>query len=129
MHTDQAPLSAPVAEHRFACAKCDQEAGLVQLFERPEGGVIIRLSFTSRLTLGVPQDASARVRDMILAGDVQALYEFDLEVASFYCPRCHACYCGNHWVRWDVFEDDAGITWHDSIRGCCPLGHERMLED
>jgi hypothetical protein len=29
-------------------------------------------------------------------------------------------------VRWSVFDDDG---WHDSIRGRCPHGHERMLED
>jgi hypothetical protein len=44
----------------------------------------------------------------------------------FFCPVCDKCYCGTHWKRWDVFDDDG---WHDSIRGACPEGHERMLED
>ena len=37
-------------------------------------------------------------------------------------------YCGAHWARWDVF-DQGDPAHHDSIRGRCPVGHERMLED
>lgn len=121
--------SHPVARYSFTCARCDHEAGLVKLYGHEGGGEIIRDSFTGRLTYRVGAENFERVRGIILAGDVQALHEFDLEVASFYCPTCRACYCGDHWVHWDVFDDDDGFFWHDSIRGRCPLGHERMLED
>jgi len=47
------------------------------------------------------------------------------ELAPFYCPACDRSYCGEHWNATDVFED--GV--HDSIRGTCPEGHERLLED
>ena len=121
---------APVAQHSFACARCGQAAGLVQLFGPAPAGEVVRESFTSRSTYRVSPENFERLRTIIVTGDAQALYEFDLEIASFYCPGCRACYCGDHWVRWNVFDDDEeGFTWHDSIRGRCPSGHQRMLED
>jgi hypothetical protein len=130
MPSDMAPPPpAPVARHSFACAKCGQAAGLVQLFGPASAGEIVRESFTSRSTYPVGPESFERLRTSIKAGDVRALYKFDLEMASFYCPDCHACYCGEHWARWNVFDDEEGFTWHDSIRGRCPSGHQRMLED
>jgi hypothetical protein len=84
-----------------------------------EGNELRRESFTSTLT----QPATAGVRAVI--GNASALYALDPELAPFYCPRCRASYCGEHWRTYDVFED--GL--HDSIRGECPSGHDRMLED
>lgn len=129
MATDRSPSSTPVAQHSFACASCNNEAGHVALFEHANGGEIIRDSFTSRLTLGVLAEDFERIRSIIFAGDIRALHELNLEVASFYCPDCAACYCRDHWVRWNVFDDEEGFDWHDSIRGRCPQGHQRMLED
>jgi hypothetical protein len=122
-------MAQPVAEHAFACAACSAVAGVVRLFGPAERAEIARDSVTSRLTLRVDAGAVARVQRLIEAGDIAGLYEFDLEVASFYCPACRSSYCGDHWARRDVFDDDEGFTWHDSIRGRCPRGHERMLED
>lgn len=130
MPSDMAhPPPAPVARHSFACASCGQAAGLVQLCGPVSAGEIVRESFTSRSTYRVSPEKFELLHTIIVNGDAQALYEFDLEIASFYCPGCHACYCGEHWVRWNVFDDEDGFDWHDSIRGRCPLGHQRMLED
>jgi len=119
-----------VAEHAFACAACNAQAGVVRLFGPAERAEIRRDSFTSLLTLRVDAGAFDRVQRLIAAGDAAGLYAFDLEVASFYCPACGASYCADHWSRYNVFDDDEdGFTWHDSIRGCCPHGHTRMLED
>jgi len=69
-----------------------------------------------------------RVRAALATGDPGTLYALDHEFAPFYCPVCALSYCADHWDRCDVFDpDDPG--WHDSIRGRCPRGHERMLED
>lgn len=128
--TDDAPHTPdPSAARGFDCAVCGDEAGLVRLFGPPSGGEVVRDSFTSRLTLRLAPEDFERVRLILVAGDAAALHEFDPEVASFYCPDCRACYCGDHWASRNVFDDEDGFTWHDSIRGRCPRGHERMLED
>jgi hypothetical protein len=97
------------------CAICGQEAGRLKI----EGGELRRSAFTSTLT----QPATDGVRAVI--ADAAALHALDPELAPFYCPECERSYCGAHWRREDVFEDG----FHDSIRGACPSGHERMLED
>jgi hypothetical protein len=97
------------------CAVCGQEAGRLKI----EGDELRRTAFTSTLT----QKATEGVRAAI--ADAAALYALDPELAPFYCPECERSYCGAHWRREDVFEGD----FHDSIRGTCPDGHERMLED
>lgn len=99
---------------------------MLQLFGTESAGEIVRVSFTSRLTGPVGAASFETFRQHISAGDARALHTIDLELAPFFCPVCDKCYCGGHWKRWDVFDDDG---WHDSIRGACPEGHERMLED
>jgi hypothetical protein len=99
--------------HRYAI--CGQEAGRLKI----EGEELRRSAFTSTLT----QHATDAVREAI--ADAAALHALDPELAPFYCPECARSYCGAHWRREDVFED--GL--HDAIRGRCPEGHERMLED
>jgi hypothetical protein len=121
-----ARLPPPVAERRFPCSRCDASAGAIQLYGPPEAAQLIRESFTSRLTARVKGESFEAVRSAIGHGDVPALFKIDLEYTPFYCPTCGASYCGAHWLRWPVFDSDG---WHDSIRGSCPEGHERMLED
>ncbi len=120
------PAGQRVASHDFPCALCGASAGVVELFLTGTQGRIVRSSFTSTLDGPLDQTSFSRVEKAVIAGDAAALYECDLEFASFYCPDCGHSYCGVHWDRWDVFDDDG---WHDSIRGRCPSGHERMLED
>ena len=69
-------------------------------------------------------DLSATLR-AIGAADAKALYAIDLEFVPFWCPRCHASYCGRHWETWDLFDDG----FFDEKRGRCPKGHERKLLD
>jgi hypothetical protein len=62
------------------------------------------------------------------AADAARLFAADEEFAPFWCPRCHASYCGDHWQSWLVFDpEDPG--WLEEQRGTCPEGHERMLFD
>ena len=123
----EAPSMGPVAAvHRFECRRCDASAGVVELFGAADDATIVRSSFSSRLTGRVAAEKFDTVRRAIAAGDAGALHAVDQDYASFYCPQCAASYCGEHWLRWDVFDDD---DWHDSVRGLCPERHERMLED
>ena len=100
---------------KHLCGRCGKEAGTLTCAD----GELRRVSFTSVLT----QRETPAVRAAI--GSARALYELDFELAPFYCPACDRSYCGEHWNATDVFED--GV--HDSIRGTCPEGHERLLED
>jgi hypothetical protein len=97
------------------CSLCSREAGRLEI----EGDQLRRTAFTSAMT----QAATQAVRAAL--ADAAALHALDPELVPFYCPECERSYCGAHWRREDVFEDG----FHDSIRGTCPEGHERMLED
>ena len=71
-------------------------------------------------------ESVARIRDAVAAEDSAALYAIDLELTPWWCPTCECAYCGDHWLRWDTFDDEG---FHEDIRGSCPEGHIRMLED
>lgn len=132
--------------HVFSCDRCGAEAGRVTVYAPGEavpgrgGNEISRLmnqfdndsAERSRLTVisGVGDvsfagfDLNATLR-AIGAANAMALYAIDLEIVPFWCPRCHASYCGRHWETWDLFDDG----FFDEKRGRCPKGHERKLLD
>jgi hypothetical protein len=116
----------PVAAE-FACARCGARAGSIRIQLSPEGATIRRDGFTGLLTAALSPEAAARLEAALELG-ASAVFGLDPEYAPFYCPGCKASYCGEHWDREDVFDDDFP-GWHDSIRGRCPNGHERTLED
>jgi len=118
--------ATPLTFHRFSCSVCSEIVGTVVLYLVDNGLQLKRSSFTGDMFIGVPADMTSRVNAFVVTGEVRSLFCFDLEVCPFFCPECDANYCGTHWDRWDVFDDDG---WHDCIRGRCPNGHERMLED
>jgi hypothetical protein len=75
------------------------------------------------LTLApVPMEEAATALE---SGDAAALYELDSEYAPFWCPRCDASYCRDHYLKYEVYDEG----FFDCIRGVCPQGHERTLED
>ena len=85
---------------------------------------VARVRFNRRLWLAVEPRQLRPLRAALREADPAALYAVDVELAPFWCPRCEASYDGASWPRWSVFHDD---VWHDSCRGRCPHGHERML--
>ena len=101
----------------FACSICGAVAGTVEV----TGGELRRESYTGVLLRPAPAAA--------LPEDPAGLFAVDFELAPFWCPECEAVYCGEHWRSWMEFEHDPLPAWLDSIRGICPEGHERMLED
>lgn len=104
---------------RFPCSICGAVAGSVVAV----AGELRRESFTGLLRRPAPADP--------LPESAAELFALDFELAPFWCPDCQAVYCGDHWQHWLEFDDDpeAPPAWLDSIRGRCPQGHERMLED
>lgn len=108
------PTQAGRAVHR--CQACGADAATLTCAD----GVLERTTFTGTLT----QAATDAVGAVI--GDPAALHALDPELAPFWCPACAKVFCGAHWTVVDVFDDEG---FHDAIRGTCPAGHERMLED
>jgi hypothetical protein len=117
------PILASVVFH---CSLCAAEAGRIDLMGDGSRGEIRRTSFTGKLSGPLPPERLAAVREAVDGQDVRRLFALDREYTPFFCPSCDAIYCRAHWVVWDVFDNDG---WHDSIRGRCLKGHERMLED
>lgn len=113
----------------FYCSACSKQAGVITLSKVEDGYEVVRESFTSELTSQVSSSDMPNVSSAIKRECARDLFLCDFEYAPFYCPECDASYCSDHWVRHNVFDDDDGFVWHDSIRGRCPEGHERKLED
>jgi hypothetical protein len=119
---------APVAQaaaHVWACEVCGGSAGSIALEEH---GEVRREAFGSVLTGTLGPGVLNQLRAALSAADAAAVYQLDPEFAPWWCPACRRSYCGDHWLRRDVF-DEQDPSWHDSVRGRCPEGHERMLED
>lgn len=108
---------------RFSCSLCPQHAGTIELVTTGGRVELQRRSFTSHLT-AMPT-AIDPIRTAIATDDARVLHAIDPEYTPFYCPTCDSSYCADHWKTRDVFDNG----WHDSIRGTCPHGHERLLED
>ncbi len=102
----------------IACAECGQPAAVVEA----DGDQFRRDTFTGLLTQPLTEAARAALHT---TDPPLALYALDPELAPFYCPECRRAYCKDHWQTLNVFDGDA----LDAIRGTCPRGHERMLDD
>jgi hypothetical protein len=108
---------------------CDAFAATVRLSQTGDGFELVRTSFTGTLTVPMVVDAAWRVREaMYLPRAAPALFALNPEFVPCWCPVCDTSYCGAHWRWWHEF-DDEDPSWHDCVRGSCPNGHERMLED
>ena len=110
------PAAAPIATHEFLCSVCGETAGNIEFLG---AAWIARSSFTPPLKVAVGPSDCERISSAIVRGDAAALYEYDFELTPFYCPQCCACFCGKHWRQWGAY----------SIRGECPAGHVRLLDD
>jgi hypothetical protein len=116
----------PAAAAEFHCRECGASAGSVDVLVSEGPPELQRTCFTSVLTQPIAGGQFRALHALVANADATGLFAADPEYAPFFCPDCTACYCGVHWARSDEFDDDG---WHDSIRGRCPAGHERMLED
>ncbi len=121
---DAALATMPRAD--FGCSLCEANAGSIELDSRSGPATVRRASFTSVLTQQFDMERATLIRAALDGHDSAAIYDVDPELAPWWCPTCVAPFCGDHWQRWDAFDDDG---WHGCIRGNCPNGHERMLED
>jgi hypothetical protein len=136
-------VPAPFVEAVFACAKCGRQAARVSVrprgMPRPSPGrdllpldldrVVIEAGQLSTSMGGSAIDAAIpAVLRALGDSDGAALFAADFELAPFWCPTCGSSYCGDEWVIWTVY-DEGDPEWIDELRGRCPVGHERMLQD
>jgi hypothetical protein len=66
-----------------------------------------------------------KVATALASGSAAALFAIDEEFAPFWCPDCRASYCRAHYRTTTLYDDG----FFDCIRGVCPKGHARTLED
>jgi hypothetical protein len=118
----------PHLDTTFPCSVCGAEAGHIRLHVGDRGTEIRRESWPGVLILPVGGERLENLEAALGARDVPSLFALEPELTPFYCPTCGLSYCADHWDWWDVW-DDEWIAWRDSVRGRCPQGHERMLED
>ena len=107
----------------YDCAACGAHAAVIVV----SGSEVRREAHTGVMYRPVTAEQRAAILDVL--DDPAALLAIDLELVPFWCPECAATYCADHWQREMVFEHDPLPAWLDEIRGRCPHGHERMLED
>jgi hypothetical protein len=119
---DAAAATAGVTRARTTCTLCHLPATTIDL----DADGLRRASFVSTLGLPLPDGPSDRLRKAVERGDAAALYAIDPELVPCFCPSCDRSYCASHWSTRDVFDDEG---FHDCVRGSCPAGHERLLED
>ena len=121
--TNELPVEAT-----FVCSICGAPAGDVRLQRTGDRLEVRRESWPGVAIYPLAPERAEPMRSVLLAADVPALFHLNFELTPFYCPTCEASYCSDHWDWWDVW-DEEWTSWRDSVRGRCPHGHERMLED
>jgi hypothetical protein len=62
----------------------------------------------------------AEIRSALNERDSRSLYKLARSSMSFYCPKCDAWYCRDHWQL--AVEFDQGF--YDCTYGTCPAGHK-----
>jgi hypothetical protein len=115
-------------EATFTCSICGTGAGEIRLQRMPDRAEVRRESWPGVAIFPLSAERIDPMRAALAAADVSAIFALNFELTPFYCPMCEASYCSDHWDWWDVW-DDEWTAWRDSVRGRCPHGHERMLED
>lgn len=122
-------MSELIALVMIACNACPAFAATVILQRTDTGFEAVRRSFVGTMTRRVTPAEAEAIRTA-LADETSAplLYAIDPELVPCWCPGCGRSYCGAHWRIETVWDADMP-DWLDSIRGRCPAGHERMLDD
>ena len=124
--TDEAGASGDRVEARcdFRCTKTGLIAGTVALRSPGPQWNSYRIelsgfSLTGNMQRSVESPSLELLREALLCGDARALWQFDRELAPFFCPECSLCYSASAW--------HAHYNSATSVDGVCPAGHRRRL--
>ena len=116
----------------YTCGACGETASTVTLVApgRPDprfGRVVPRGSQLAidggPISITLAPVPAEQVAAALESGDAAALFAIDPEYAPFWCPRCAAAYCPDHYVTKQVYVQGFPL----SVSGVCPKGHRRML--
>lgn len=110
---DRFDAAADADRATVTCVVCGEPAGVVEA----DGDQLRRDTFTGLLVQPLTE---AAVKAINAPDPAAALYALDPELTPFYCPQCERSYCSAHWATQQI---------SDGIRGTCPNGHQRMLDD
>jgi hypothetical protein len=125
MIADDAPLAAAL---EVTCKVCDTTAMRMQLFEPVNGYDRPHLTidgFLNHIETVVDVAAFTPLKTHLAARDIVAVYELNRLWMPCYCPTCDAIYCRDHWATETLFDEG----FYDCIRGTCPSGHTRTVDD
>lgn len=113
----------------YSCSLCGEQAGGIEFWYADSGNaeVIIR-GLVGEAHVPLTADSARELASMVGEG-VEALYAYDQEWASFYCPPCDRIYCQKHWQLEIEIENDPLPSWYDCTHGTCPKGHRRIVDD
>ncbi|RLI71445.1 hypothetical protein DRO91_00075 [Candidatus Heimdallarchaeota archaeon] len=79
-----------------------------------------------RATRAISEQESERIRQLLLTERFLDFYRDYRDNISFYCPKCQAAYCKDHWTNYQMIIDDGFFDYATAI---CPLGHEVVVDD
>jgi hypothetical protein len=116
----------------YLCRACSAIAGQAELkiYTDYDEATLIVSGIVNRVTTWVGTDHIPHVADFLTRGDAAALFKWEHDSASFYCPTCNSVYCQSHWRIETKFDDEPELPgWYDCTYGTCPQGHRRMIDD
>ncbi len=118
-----------VAEASFSCSICNKFAGSIQLKGSKSSVQCTCKNFAGEMIVSFRDKIIIKKYSTALdSKDLNTLFSTDFETVPFYCPKCNACYCGDHYVTMPLFDPEESM-YYDSLKGTCPQGHTRMLQD
>jgi hypothetical protein len=117
-----------ITEHSFPCDVCGKPAGTVKLLKHETYSSFEIKGFISEISGGIQYGQYEKFYTALKNNDPGTLFRMDFEYAPFYCPECNRCYCSDHWKYWIIYDEEEP-SYFDYIKGICPKGHKRMLED
>ncbi|MGI8429997.1 MAG: hypothetical protein ACR2OB_12015 [Solirubrobacteraceae bacterium] len=112
-------MSQAQADATFGCAVCANTAARLVL----AGDHLLSVGFVcdvwfclSQTSAGEPGELANALR----ARDLARLRALNPDFVPFWCRRCDACYCRDHWGE--------KVPFHDSTYGICRAGHLQQLD-
>jgi len=79
-----------------------------------------------RTTRAISEEESQRIKQLLMTEHFQDFYKNYRDIISFYCPKCQAYYCKEHWTNYQMVIDDGFFDYATAV---CPVGHEVIVDD